>query len=73
MDNLKFKPGQTVFVKDVRSASAVGYLGTYHKIYDYIAHPEFLKHNKDGEILYPCVQGSGVFSGFTWFYEDELK
>lgn len=70
-ENLKFKPGQTVFVKDVRNASAVGYLGTWHKVYDYIAHPEFLKKDKDGVPLYPCVSVQG--GNFTWFYEDELK
>lgn len=67
-ENLKFKPGQVVFVQDVRNASAVGYLGTWHKVYDYIKHPEFLKHETDGTPIYPCV--SEMSGYFTWFYED---
>lgn len=71
MSDLKFKPGQTVFVVSVREASSVGYLGTWHKVYDYIEHPEFLRHDKNGIPLYPCVSEKSGF--FTWFYEDELK
>ncbi len=70
---LKFKPGQFVTIVNVRSASAVGYLGTCRRIFDYISHPEFLKYNKDGEVLYPCVLGEGFWSDFIWCYEDELK
>lgn len=70
MDNLKFKPGQRVCVRTVRKASAVGYLGTWHTIYDYIAHPEFLRHDENGTPLYPCESIQSGF--FVWFYEDEL-
>lgn len=70
MKELKFKPGQIVVCVKVRDAGAVGYLGTYHKIYDYIAHPSFLKKDNDGVPLYPCVSEKSGF--LTWFYEDEL-
>lgn len=70
MKELKFKPNQIVVCVKVREAGAVGYLGTYHKICDYIAHPSFLKKDKAGVPLYPCVSDNG---NFTWFYEDELN
>lgn len=69
-ENLKFKPGQVVRVEYVRNASAVGYLGTLHKVYDYIAHPEFLRHDKNGTPLYPCESLQSGY--FCWFHEDEL-
>lgn len=66
---LKFKPGQRVTVRDVRNASAVGYLGTHHTIVDYVAMPNFLKKDRNGEWLYPCM-GDDRF--VSWFYEDEI-
>ena len=67
---LRFKPGQHVTCIDVRSASSVGYLGTHHQVYDYVKHPEFLKHGEGGDILYPCISENGHFA---WFYENELR
>ena len=58
-------------MKHVREAGAVGYLGTYHKICDYISKPTLLKKDKNGVPLYPCVSEKSGF--FTWFYEDELQ
>lgn len=70
MSNLKFKPGQRVYVRNVRNASAVGYLGTWHKVCDYIANPEELRHDEKGTPLYHIVSDNGYY---TWFYEDELS
>lgn len=69
-EELKFKPGRLVRIGVVRNASAVGYSGTYHRIYDYEKHPEFLKRGKDGEVMYPCESENG--HGLTWWYADEL-
>ena len=66
----KFKPGQGVVVVNVRSASAVGYLGVPMHIEDYVKNPNVLRVTKDGEYLYPCTSDNGYFS---WWYEDELK
>lgn len=68
-DQPRFKPGQNVTVINVRSASAVGYIGTHHKICDYIKDPNQIKNTKNGR-FYCCQSDNGHF---TWFYEDELK
>ena len=67
---LKFKPGDYVVVSKVREASSVGYLGTRHKILDYINNPHLLTREKDGSILYPCESGNGWY---TRWHDDELK
>lgn len=69
MRNPKFKPNQLVSVIDVKNASGVGYLGTYHNICDYVSSPSMLKY-KNEEPLYLCESINGHF---TWFYESELK
>lgn len=66
----KFKPGQMVVVADVKNASAVGYLGTYHTVCDYVRTPNLIKFSKEGEPIYLCESENGYY---TWFYESELK
>lgn len=66
----KFSPGQGVSVRDVKSASGVGYLGTHHTVCDYVATPNLIKFSKDGEPIYLCKSENG---NYTWFYESELK
>jgi len=66
---LKFKPNQVVRVEHVRSASAVGYLGVYYKVCDYVASPNFLKKDTNGEWLYLCKSENGYFD---WWHEDEI-
>jgi len=70
MEELKFKPGQLVVCSSVKSASSVGYLGTEHRICDYVKSPGLLKHGEGGETLYPCVSERSGY--FAWFYESEL-
>lgn len=69
-NKFKFKPGQGVVVRDVKNASAVGYLGTHHVVCDYVSTPNLIKHSKDGEPIYLCKSYNG---DYTWFYESELK
>ncbi len=66
----KFKPGQGVVVRDVKNPSAVGYLGTYHVICDYVAVSNLIKYSKEGEPIYLCKSDNG---DFTWFSENELN
>lgn len=61
---LTFTPGQAVVVKDTKSASAVGYIGTRHNVGDHV------KYSDDGEPIYLCKSENGHY---TWFYESELR
>lgn len=67
--NCKYRPGQTVVVKNVKNPSAVGYLGTSHTVCDYIKTPNLIKYSKDGEPIYLCRSENG---NYTWFHESEF-
>ena len=66
----KYKPGQVLPVKNVKNASAVGYLGSLQTICDYIKTPSFVKMSDDGEPMYLC-QGEDGYCG--WWYESEFE
>lgn len=66
----KYKPGQTVVVKNVKNASAVGYLGTSHTVCDYIKTPNLIKFSESGEPIYLCKSENG---DYAWFYESEFE
>lgn len=67
--NCKYRPGQTVVVKNVKNPSAVGYLGTSHTVCDYIKTPNLIRYSKDGEPIYLCRSENG---NYTWFHESEF-
>lgn len=62
MKPLKFKKGDKVVVKNVRSASSVGYLGSLRKV--------SIVMQRNNEYVY--YANSVLGTGGAWFYEDEL-